>query len=400
MAYSPFTALPQLYASSVGNSPVLTGSTLGTKAKAPVATKPTNTLPSNQTKTTTPTPTTSINGGTNTDTSGSPNTKPYQLPQAPTFYGGTQPQTPAAPAYTPNEGLYGQIVTGLANKANTPSQQYTDLTTSAQNAYEQAANFGQAVGQKESDVQHNPNYSIDTGIGLAGQIAQNQGLKMKALTDTAAGLGSLANTANTQQGLQQSGLQQAASAAAPQSYAPTNIPFNPVTSSYGQLAGNSVAGGLAGVGALQQQQQQGADTQTMIGAYNQATPLIQSAKQQIASSGFNPSPLALANAMQQWINTGAAPTAQYANIFNTLSEIATTISPVLGAQGAQTDLKTMIAQEFIPKLLQGSDIGSVLDNIETNALSKINASKSTAQGAPLTSPAPSSSATFGGAAWN
>ncbi|HSV94494.1 MAG TPA: hypothetical protein VLH94_00750 [Spirochaetia bacterium] len=170
------------------------------------------------------------------------------------------------------------------------------------------------------------------------------------------------------------------------------VPYSPITGQAGGMLGGQ--GGLSTLGALQQQQQQGADVQNMTGAYNQAAPLIQTAKQQIASAGFNISPVALVNQLQQYVNKGIVPSAEYANIFNTLSEIATTISPVLGAQGAQTDLKTMIAQEFIPKLLQGQDIGTVLDNIEKNALAKIQALKATSQGAPLTVPSGSSTGGF------
>ena len=173
----------------------------------------------------------------------------------------------------------------------------------------------------------------------------------------------------------------------PTQVSPTNVPFNPVTGTYGEPASTAYGTtGLAGIGGLLQQQEQGAQTQNMIGAYNQAKPLIESAKQQIASAGFNVSPLGLVNQLQQYVNKNVIPSGEYANIFNTLSEIATTISPVLGAQGAQTDLKTMIAQEFIPKLLQGQDIGMVLDNIEKNALAKIQANKATAQGETLQVP--------------
>ena len=182
-----------------------------------------------------------------------------------------------------------------------------------------------------------------------------------------------------------------------QPYSPTNVPFNQITGQYGQPAATAYgAGGLAGVGAILQQQQQGADTQTMIGAYNQAKPLIESAKQQIAAAGFNSSPLALANQLQQYINKDVIPSGEYANIFNTLSEIATTISPVLGAQGNQTNLKTMLAQEFLPLLMQGKDLNSVFDTIETNSLAKITANKGTSTGTPLNVP-PGNTGDFNGA---
>ena len=253
--------------------------------------------------------------------------------------------------------------------------------------------------------QDTPSAGLLTQPDLAGRASANQGLfnnlsniygsqatQGLAAANTIAGRGTQAaqgaySGAQTQA---QRGLTAQTSvlgAGLPTQVSPTNVPFNPLTGTYGQPASSAYgADGLAGIGGLLEQQNQGAQTQNMIGAFNQAKPLIETAKQQIESAGFNVNPLGLANALNQWVNKDVVPSGEYANIFNTLSEIATTISPVLGAQGAQTNLKTMIAQEFIPRLMQGSQISSVLDNIEKNALAKIEAQKSTAQGTPLKTP--------------
>jgi hypothetical protein len=298
-----------------------------------------------------------------------------------------------------------------------------ELSQEGSPEYQQAqANYQKAIEDYNSSIQNQAgamageaSRAIPLGfVQGRQQVLQSQyGAQQAGLGGLVQGAGSALGAANTQQQLQTAAGQAAYTGAQTQAgrgltaqgqvlqaglLQPTTIgqvPFSSVTGNQGQMIGGQ--GGLSQLGALQQQQQQGSQTQAMIGAYNQAEPLIKTAKQQIESAGFNISPVALVNQLQQFVNKGIIPSAEYANIFNTLSEIATTISPVLGAQGAQTDLKTMIAQEFIPKLMQGQDIGMVLDNIEKNALAKIEANKQTAQGTTLQVP---SSSTTGGSIWD
>jgi len=297
----------------------------------------------------------------------------------------------------------------LTNKFQQPIEGFADKDKAIQDITQQLADLDKAeaeqmaaIGQAQGTIQYKEGQ---------GRILQQLYLsKRTALTNQMNALTGQLGAWNTQQSTQQGAAQSAYTGAQTQAqrglsaqgtvlnaglYQPTSIgqlPYSAITGQAGGMLGGQ--GGLSTLGALQQQQAQGSNVQNMIGAYNQASPLIETAKQQIASAGFNISPVALVNQLQQYVNKGIVPSAEYANIFNTLSEIATTISPVLGAQGAQTDLKTMISQEFIPKLMQGQDIGTVLDNIEKNALAKINALKTTSQGAPLTTPSGSSTGGF------
>ena len=286
------------------------------------------------------------------------------------------------------------------NKAKLQVQHIRQDKTEANRINQQLEDAKKQMAQQTSDINQSGTWT-SRALGEQGQANIQNSATLAALGSQYQGAQQQLGAANTQQGLQQSALGTALGYNAPQQVSPTNVPFNPSSGTYGAPASTAYgAGGLANVGAALNQQDQGAQTQNMIGAYNQAKPLIETAKQQIANSTFNTSPLALANQLQQWVNKDVVPSGEYANIFNTLSEIATTISPVLGAQGAQTNLKTMIAQEFIPRLMQGSTISSVLDNIETNALAKIQANKSTAQGTPLQVPTKTSGSTTGSNIWN
>lgn len=175
---------------------------------------------------------------------------------------------------------------------------------------------------------------------------------------------------------------------APQQVSPTSAEYNPGTNTYGQNSGAPAGvNGLGAIGALTQQQQQGADVQTMTSSLGQTSSLIQKTKSDIANDPtFNVASVPLANALQSWIATNVVSSPQYANIINDLSEIANTIAPVLGTPGNPTNMKTIIAQELVPKLMQGQDIGTVLDNLEANANLKINAARSSSQNNSVSNP--------------
>lgn len=152
------------------------------------------------------------------------------------------PTTPTQPNATnvTQPMTYSGMVQNNYERAGQPSQQYTDLTNQAQEAYKKAANFGKEVGQAQLDVTTNPEYSIDTGVGLGNRIAQNNGLEMKSLNDTASGLGNLAGLANTQQANQNSALYNNASLRQPVQVPYSNQFIDPTT---GQPVGGGANGG-------------------------------------------------------------------------------------------------------------------------------------------------------------
>lgn len=197
----------------------------------------------------------------------------------------TAPVNTPKPTVTPIP-TYSGLVGTLAQKASQPNEQYTDLTKQAEDAYKKAANFGRAVGQAKLDVATNPEYSIDTGVGLGNRIAQNTGLQMQELTDTAAGLANLAGLSNTQQQLQQSGLTSAAGLAQPTQVSYSNQYINPLT---GQPVGGGVSGNLNDavnnvVEKLQSGQMTYNDALTALSGYGQGGV---NALQAALPSGFN-----------------------------------------------------------------------------------------------------------------
>lgn len=336
--------------------------------------------------------------------------------------------TPPAPT-TPQVGTPTNNAQNVLNAGNqTSNEQSTQqglLQSGQMTPWETAAannvitakgiqNFGQFAPYAEASMHAGDNAgqlgNLITAPDLAGRSAADSALYNQfsnlygtqanaglIAAQTAAGRNLTANQ-NAYSGSQNqanrglTGAENVLSASLPTQSSPTNVPFSPLTGNYGMPASNAYGtGGLAGVGGLLQQQQQGADVQTMSSALNQTSGLINKAKSDIKTAGFNPSPVALGNYLTQWLNGQAIPDHQYANVVNDLSEIANTIAPVLGTPGNPTDLKTTIAQELIPRLMAGQDIGTVLDNLEQNANIKISKARDTATGTPLSTSSTSGS---------
>ncbi len=159
-----------------------------------------------------------------------------------------QPTTPAAttppPAVAPNTPpTYGGLIGSLADRFGKPSDEYLGYQKTATDATRNAAAFAEQLGQAVADVQSNPEYSIDTGVGLGNRIAQTQGLKMQNLNSIAEGARAQAGLATSQQQAQQAALGTAAGLMAPQQVPYSNQYIDPTT-------GLPVGGGAAG-GSLQ-----------------------------------------------------------------------------------------------------------------------------------------------------
>lgn len=159
-------------------------STLGTKAKSPTdnltQAKPTLTPSETSAKQATPTPPAYDNvTGLLTaygKSQGLPEVNaPKNAPNAPTQNTQTKTEQPAQ-----DTGLYGSLVKKSAD------------------AYKTAGDTNQIIKQAELDATHNPEYSLDTGIGRAGMIQQNYGLQGQNALTQAAGLASLAGDVKPQ----------------------------------------------------------------------------------------------------------------------------------------------------------------------------------------------------------
>lgn len=329
---------------------------------------------------------------------------------SPSTTGTTQaPQAPMVPTYG---GLVGQ----LAQVSSQPSQQFADLTKQAQEARQKAANFGQAVAQKTADMQTNPEYSLDTGVGLGNRIAQTEGIKANALNATATGLENLAGLANTQQGLQQSGLQAAAGLAAPilgeygqanyglggntgggsiqqndpfyktlQSYAqlratgqesliPSSITGNPVlnaqlTDMTRAINPNYNANVASAQGQIQGQQY--GQVQNLTSALQQGQNLQAQLTDLITTFGLNPNDVNAANVGLQAIARNTSD-ARYQMLQNYINDIANTYAQILTpAGGAQTDTTRGIAASMLDSSAKGQGIIDVMRGLDEAAKAKI-----------------------------
>lgn len=167
---------------------------------------------------------------------------------------GTQQATPDVPTpvtqaqpspYTANNGLYGQLITGLANRSTQGSPEYNQAYSQAQILNDQLKQSRTNQANAEAENRLNP-IPIGDQTGREA-VMRNQYLNQQnALSSQFQGATNLIAGANTQQGLQQSGLNQAAGLAAPQFPSYGQSQFNPVTGQY-----NSVGGGQSGGGTPQ-----------------------------------------------------------------------------------------------------------------------------------------------------
>lgn len=135
----------------------------------------------------TPTPTKATDaaantaGATITDTSGNTGTaefnsmtgQPLNAAATPTI---TAPQTNSTLTTTGTPTTY----SGLINKSAAD--------------YQTAADTNQVIKQSENNAEHNPNYSLDTGLGISGLIQKNYGLQGENALTTAQGEATLANS--------------------------------------------------------------------------------------------------------------------------------------------------------------------------------------------------------------
>jgi hypothetical protein len=173
-------------------------------------------------------------------------------------YFGQSQSTAPQPTYTPPTPTYSGLVSQVQQTASQPSQSYLDAMKKAQDINQQLAQSKTQLAEKLSLNAQNP-IPIEFQQGR-GQIITNQGLaQQNALASEFSGATNLINAANTQQGLQQSGLISAAGLAAPQQYGLTTQPFNPIT---GEFGGGGTGGAIgratqaANIGSAQDFQSQ------------------------------------------------------------------------------------------------------------------------------------------------
>ena len=127
-------------------------------------------------------------------------------------------------------------------------------------------------------------------------------------------------------------------------------------------------------GVISGQQQAGINVQAMkgslasaIGIHNQITTLIQE------NPTLNSNPVAVANALSQYINTGVVPTGPYTELIQDLTDYGAVVATSLGYGGQTTDSKTVLSQSLVPTLAAGGTLESALSNLEATVQGKITA---------------------------
>lgn len=347
-------------------------------------------------------------------------TPTYTLPSGITTndpnYSGVPSNSVAGMTGTVN-GLFPTVTASLANRANTPNEQYLEGLKRYGELSKEIADVGQKAAKAEAG--YATTGTTPVAEGNAAVIARTQAAQQAALGQeqqaalTGAGLG------QSQQTLEQNALATAAGLAKPTPAAYGQTVFNPVTGEYSgggglpadvldQYATMAANGQISAVPSfitsnpvLNAQLNAAAkaknpnynpitsaaqgNVQATIPALETANTAAEGIKNKItsfldANPALNASDLALANAAQQWIQGKQLTDPKYQTLFNYLSEYTNTLAPILGVGGDPTNLKTEIAQGFINGVASGASIKEVLNNMSQLATGKIQDLKSGSTG--------------------
>lgn len=214
--------------------------------------------------------------------------------------------------YSVNKGLYGQLVTGLANQGNS---QYQNAASSARDQLQNMSTDTNDIDVARKNLAKQIGIDTDAQAAIRSQAiplefqqgrsqvlqqaqqqkeAQLQGLLGNLLTQRGqqqSGLASAAGIANSQQSQQQGALGSAAGFAAPQFPGYTSSQYNPVTNEYSTVGGGQYGSGPAAVSNIQSIQ----DAQTAKNNIQRDMPAI--------DNQFS----AIANYAQQAGLTGGSP---------------------------------------------------------------------------------------------
>lgn len=310
------------------------------------------------------TPTSVTPGGYNPD--GTPISHPIDYSGTnqgnPNGQPGAQPQIPSP--YTANPNLQGQLITGLANSSQQPSDAYKAAQANADAINQQIERAKAQMAQQTKD--------INTSGTWTSRALGEQGQANIANTSTLAALGSQYQGAQNQvgQAIAQGGQQQAAltgaiSANAPQFPGYQTPVYNPATGTFTNNSGGAFYGGqVAGEQALGQQYAQN------VSANNQAVGIKNQIVSFLNNTPINPSQFTDLNSIIGLLS-GKVSDPKYTQLSAQLTEYLNTLAPILGVGGDTTNLKTQIAQSMLDGRMQPAAIAQVLNTIEQTAQTKL-----------------------------
>ncbi len=274
-----------------------------------------------------------------------------------------QQPTPQAPqGYGVNQGLYGQLITGLANAPQTN----TDVAQARQNLQNLQNEYAQQTGNIEANRAGLSMQGGQEGI-LNRLFAAKQGAAQTALS-----------SALTSQQLQQQALGQAAGLAAPQPYGITTTPFQPATGTFGTMPGGT--SGAFGAGQIAENVNIGGQYQQASTAANVASGYEDTIKNYMVQNNLNPSNLTVANGVIQWLR-GEVGDPKYQTLANYINEYSNNAATALGISGGNvTDFKLGIAQSLLNPKASAQSMSEVLTNNAKAIQDKLANMKSTATG--------------------
>lgn len=278
---------------------------------------------------------------------------------------GTQQPKP----YTVNEGLYGQLITGLANRGLQPGEAYQQAYGDAQRYNSQLSQSmtNQAGAQAQNRLNPIP---IGDQTGREAVIRAQYGQQQTALSQGFQGASNLISGANTQQSLMQQALQQAAAGAAPTQMTPGNYLQSPLgggasSAAQGQQQGLDAATNWA---IAQQNIQQGRTYQGQAQDISNGLQLLKEISPRLTKfmeeAGLNPSTV-------PWLNTkinqidGQANTVAYRSMNELLGMSTSLIQQMLQAQGnmTPTDAGDLVKSYELGNLTP-TQLGILLHNME------------------------------------
>ncbi len=298
---------------------------------------------------------------------------------------GTSAGTGTPPSAPSSLGAFPGYVGALEKTAAVTTPQYTE----AQNTYNQAIaqlrglQAAQATAQKDIASEANP---LSVSEGLSGITGQYYAGQEQAAAQQAAAAQAAAQAATGQQQAQQSGLAAAAQLGQPYAasvlgqYAPLTGEVQPYTSA-GGTAGSGIGAGaqMEGNYSLAQNYYSG-----MVPAYNQAQSILNgdptTGTQGLngflkANPDINPSTLNAANFVNQWTNNQFS-SPKYQELGQYLTELLTTLTPIVGAQGV-SNYKQQLVQSMVNPTSSTPSLQQQIQNMMNIANGKMNATYQT-----------------------
>lgn len=286
--------------------------------------------------------------------------------------------------YAVNGGLYGQLITGLANRSQQPGQQYTDAMGNYNQIADQIKQSQMNEAQAEANNRLNP-IPIGDQTGREAVIRSQYGQQQTALSGRLQASSNVLGAANTQQGLLQQALQQAAAGAAPSQVTPGNYLQSPLGGGAQSAAEGQAQGFQAATNWAQAQQNiaQGRTYQGQAQDISNSLQLLQTIKPQLTSfmqeAGLNPQTAPILNEQINKIDAQANPAA-YRTMNALVAEATSFVQQMLQSQGGMTptDAGNLVASYHLDNL-SPNQLSILLQNMEVAGNYRLSQAQSASQ---------------------